>query len=330
MAGIVESTLRDRLHDRRRRLQEAVESGVETPRLSHLLQDIDAALARFDAGTYGVCESCHESIEVERLLGDPLVRTCLDHLTPGERQALEEDLDLAARVQGRLLPEGPPAVPGWEACYRYEPAGALGGDYCDLVASGDGARSLYFLLGDVAGKGMAASILMASLRAIVRTLVESGPSVHSLAMRSNRLFCETALPQHYATLVCGKASPAGEIEICNAGHCPPMVVRRGGISTIGASGLPIGLFCSSEYEVHRLRLEPAETLFLFTDGLSEARGRSDAEYGTERLAGVLARQGHLPLNDLVSACLQDVAAFRAGAPRTDDLTLLAIRRSAGA
>lgn len=177
MADIAESALRDQLRDRRRRLEEAVGAGGGTARLTHLLQDIDAALARIDAGTYGVCESCHESIEIERLLGDPLARTCLDHLTPGERQALEEDLDLAARVQDRLLPENFPAVSGWEACYRYEPAGALGGDYCDLVASGSDRRALYFLLGDVAGKGMAASILMASLRAIVRTLAESGPTV---------------------------------------------------------------------------------------------------------------------------------------------------------
>jgi sigma-B regulation protein RsbU (phosphoserine phosphatase) len=305
-------------------------AGGEKAHLAHLLRDVDEALTRMDAGTYGLCQVCNETVEIERLLGDPLLRTCLDHLTPAEQRALEQDLDLAARVQGGLLPKQHLVIPGWEASYHYEPAGAVSGDYCDLVGAGAGQEDFYFLLGDVAGKGMAASMLMAALRAIVRTLIDSRPSARDLVERANRLFCETALRQHFATLVCGKASPSGAIEICNAGHCPPLLVRQGRVTPLEATGLPVGLFTSSEYTVKEVRLGPGEALLLYTDGLSEARNRASEEYGVERLGRLLAARRDLPPKDLVAACLADVASFRSGAPRADDLTLLAIRRSAGA
>ncbi|HXH27838.1 MAG TPA: SpoIIE family protein phosphatase, partial [Candidatus Polarisedimenticolia bacterium] len=228
MAPIAEQELREELERRRLRLQETIAGGGESGRLAVLLQEIDAALARFQAGTYGLCDVCHDPVEVERLLGDPLLHTCLDHLTSDERRALEHDLDLAGRVQRGLLP--PPTLrhAGWEAFYHYEPAGPVGGDYCDLIpAEGDGG-DLYFVLGDVSGKGLSASMLMSALRATVRTLITASPDVRTLMERSNRLFCEGAAPNHFATLVCGRAERSGRVEIANAGHLPPLLSRRGG------------------------------------------------------------------------------------------------------
>ncbi len=324
MTPLAETDFRDELAERRRRLQEAIAAGGEGASLGRLLGEVDAALVRLDKGTFGECEVCHEGIEIERLFADPLRRTCLDHLTQAERRALEEDLALASRVQEGLLPREHLSVPGWEAFYRYEPAGAVSGDYCDLVPHG---QDLYFLLGDVAGKGMGASLLMSALRSIVRTLADAGPPVRTLVERANRLFSETALPQHYATLVCGRASSSGEIEICNAGHCPPLVSSDGSIEPVKATGLPIGLFSSAEYSTRTLRLGAGETLLLYTDGVSEARGRTGEEYGRERLAQILGRRRGLPPKEIVAACLEDLVAFRGAAARTDDLTLLAVRRA---
>jgi len=179
----------------------------------------------------------------------------------------------------------------------------------------------------VAGKGLPASLLMASLRAIVRTLVEAGLPVGALVERANRLFCETALPEHYATLVCGKASASGEIELCNAGHPPPLLAKGAEVSRLGATGLPIGLFSSGDYPTRKLQLGPGETLLLYTDGLSESRGPAGEEYGVDRLVSAFSKRRDLPPGDLVAACLQDAAAFRTGTARADDLTVLAIRRS---
>src|SRR5438093_11475165 len=117
-----------------------------------------------DKGTFGICESCHETIEADRLVADPLMEYCLDHLTKPQRQALERDLDLAARVLRGLLPPPSQRFPGYEVARHYEGAGPVSGDYCDAVGAEDG--SLYFAIGDVSGKGVAASMLLACRCAI--------------------------------------------------------------------------------------------------------------------------------------------------------------------
>src|SRR5207245_10859777 len=105
--------------------------------------------------TVGLCETCHDSVEPERLLADPLVRFCLDHLTSVEQRALESDLSLAARIQRALLPSPDMAPTGWDVRFHYQPAGMVSGDYCDLVETDSG---LLFMLGDVSG--MCFAVLM--------------------------------------------------------------------------------------------------------------------------------------------------------------------------
>lgn len=318
---------RTELDDRRRRLEGALTGAGALPQLTRLLHEVDEALRRIDAGLYGVCDVCHDDIEKDRLRIDPLIRTCLDHLSPEERRVLEQDLDLAARVQGTMLPQRDLRAAGWEAAFHYEPAGAVSGDYCDLLPGKDSKGDLFFLLGDIAGKGVAASMLVACLRAIVRTLADSDLPLGALAERANRLFCESVLPSHYATLVLGRASPSGDLEICNAGHCPPLLVRPGGLETVAATGLPLGLFCSSPYEVRRVRLSRGECVVLCTDGLLEARDRSGVEYGMARLEKVVAGRHGGSSRGVIDACLRDLRTFRSGASPSDDLSLMAIGRT---
>ena len=152
--------------ERYRSLVEGMGDGV------FILQDdrivyANAALARMDEGTFGTCETCHDSVEKERLLSDPLIRFCLDHLTHEEQRALESDLELAARIQKGLLPPPEMSAAGWQVRYHYEPLGPVSGDYCDVLESDSG---LLFLFGDVSGKGVAASMLMSHLHATFRSL----------------------------------------------------------------------------------------------------------------------------------------------------------------
>lgn len=319
--------LRIELEQRRERLRAAMARHGEAPGLNDLLREVDAALARFEAGSFGLCETCGDPIEPERLRADPLLRNCIDDLSERERRGLERELDLARRVQGAMLPERRLRTEAWEVAYHYEPAGAVSGDYCDLVTLSEGEGDLLFLLGDVSGKGVAASILMSGLRAIVRSLVESRPSPAALVAQANRLFCESLLPSHYATLVCGRASSDGEIEICNAGHCPPLVAAGGKITEIAATGVPLGLFAGVEYSAHRLRLQPGDTLLLYTDGVSETHNGRE-EYGSARLCELLHQRRSLGPAALLDACRTDLAAFRGDSGQTDDLTLMGVRRLA--
>jgi sigma-B regulation protein RsbU (phosphoserine phosphatase) len=297
--------------------------GLQVKKLIH---EVDAALARMEAGSYGLCDVCHEPIEADRLMMDPLTRLCLDHLTPNQQRALESDLVLAAQIQRGLLPGSHLRHRMWEADYHYAPAGIVSGDYCDLIPAQSG--DFYFILGDVMGKGVAASMLMVHLQAMFRTLISMGLPLRELVERASRVFCESTLPTHYATLVCGRAGDSGDIEVCNAGHPPPLLISGGGIAQIDPTGLPLGAFCDEQFTTSRVHVEPGQAILLYTDGLSEARDSSGQMYGSDRIRDLaLMHQVNQP-KDLIEVCLKDLAAFRKDVPVGDDLTIMAIRRSA--
>jgi len=325
MAAVLqESVLRGELLDRRQKLEAAINVSDETSHLTGLLREVDAALDRMGRGAYGLCEVCHDPVERDRLLADPLVSVCLGCLSPTQRRALEDDLELAAQIQATLLPPRDFVSDGWQASYHYEAAGVVSGDYIDLVSAGDG--TLYFMLGDVSGKGIAASMLMTQLHAMFRTLIPLGLPLNQIVERASRVFCESTLPTHFATLVCGRADTSGGVEICNAGHLPPLLIRGGRVTSVAATGLPIGVFCNERFTSTRVSLARGDALLLYTDGLSEARDAAGDEYGRERLLGLIsACLEHTPAS-LVTSCLQDLLAFRGQTPTADDLTLMAISR----
>ncbi len=186
--------------------------------------------------------------------------------------------------------------------------------------------SIYFILGDVSGKGVAASLLMSQLHAMFHTLIPMGLPLNKLVERASRIFCESTLPTHYATLVVGRADGGGEVEVCNAGHLPPLLVSGGRVRLIEATGLPLGVFCNEQFTSSRLRMGRGDTLLLYTDGLSEARDLAGAEYGAERLRLLLCGRHALAPAALIGACVEDLGAFRSGAPKHDDLTVMAVRR----
>jgi sigma-B regulation protein RsbU (phosphoserine phosphatase) len=326
MATVIDAALREQLLERRVRLETAADGDGEAAQIRHLLEEVDAALARMDDATYGICQVCRDPVEAERIFADPLVCVCLGCLSTAQRRALEEDLELAASIQAGLLPPRSLAHDGWQVSYHYEAASLVSGDYCDVVKADDG--SLYFMLGDVAGKGVAASMLMSQLHAMFRALIPVGLPLSHLVARASRIFCESTLPTHYATLVTGRAGASGEVEICNAGHLPPLHLRREGRATlIEATGLPVGIFCNEEFTSTKFDMSPGDTLFLFTDGLSESRDTAGEEYGTTRLMSLLCRHQELLPDALIRACLGDLSDFCAGTPKHDDLTVMALRRS---
>jgi sigma-B regulation protein RsbU (phosphoserine phosphatase) len=322
------ASLRTKLIDRRKRLEEAVEERGTLDDLVRLVEQVDSALRRMDAHTYGTCTVCGEGIEEGDLLRNPFVEYCLCQLTDRQQAALQHDLDTAQRIQRGLLPAQDVRVGGWEAHYRYQPAGPVSGDYCDLVTTGNGDGDLYFAVADVSGKGISAALLMAHLNASFRSLIQVGVPLPEILARQNRMLLDSHLPSQYATLVCGRARRGGEVEIVNAGHWPPLVARRDRIEAIEKGGLPIGMIGERRYETATTRLEPGDTLFLYTDGLVEARDGGDIEFGATRLSELLARHRSLAPRALADALLLNLGEFLRGSRPTDDLSLMAIRRDA--
>ena len=326
MGGFANTFLHDQLLDRRQKLEATIPMVRNDEPLRRLLGEVDAALDSMKTGVYGLCEVCRDPIEKERLFADPLLKRCLDHLSPQQQRDLEQDLDMAWRIQNELLPKKNLQFGGWSICYHYEAVGPVSGDYCDVLTAADG--ELIFIIGDVSGKGVAASMLMAHLHAMFRSLISVGLPFNQLMERANRVFCNSTMPAFFATLVCAKASTSGDVDLFNAGHCPPLWVRPADIESIEATGLPLGMFCTTSYQLRQIKMSPGDSMLLYTDGLTEARNNSDEEYGTDRLARVVEENRELQPQALVSACLADLAAFQSGSPRIDDLAAMVIRRDA--
>jgi sigma-B regulation protein RsbU (phosphoserine phosphatase) len=254
-----------------------------------------------------------------------LVRFCLDHLTSAEQRALENDLSLAASIQRALLPKAGLTTAGWDVRFHYQPAGMVSGDYCDLIETEGG---LLFMLGDVSGKGVAASMLMSHLHATFRSLAEAGLPLDRLVEDANRIFCESTLAGQYATLVVGRAAHDGSVELVSAGHLPVLHIHGGGPTSKDSTGVPLGMFCNTRFPIQRLSLAHCDTLLLYTDGLTEARNPAGTEYGLHRIRTLAEQQVGIESAGLISKCLEDLVIFTEGLKQMDDLTLLAVRRAA--
>jgi sigma-B regulation protein RsbU (phosphoserine phosphatase) len=315
--------LHNQLEERKRRLETVLAQQPEDTNLEALLCEVDSALDRFAAGTYGLCETCHDTVERDRLLADPLIRYCLDHLTKHQRAALQRDLDLASELQKGLLPPADLKVNGWETSYHYAPLGPVSGDYCDLYPSGG---QLYFMLGDVSGKGVAASMRMTQLHALFRSLIGMGLPLAEIVEQINRFLCDSGLAGQYATLVCGRASVGGAVELFNAGHLPVIAVQQSGVRLLESTAFPLGMFREAAFTAARLQMGRGDLLFLYTDGLSEARGEAD-EYGIERVTDLVGRLMPCCPAGVISACLKDLRGFAGKQPGLDDVTLLALQHA---
>jgi sigma-B regulation protein RsbU (phosphoserine phosphatase) len=313
--------IHEQLLDRRQRLERAHAEIGQHSDFSRLLTEVDAALLRFEDGSYGVCIDCHDAVEPERLLTDPLMTVCIGCLTDAQRNALESDLQLAADIQRGLLPRSGIACEHWNVDFAYHPAGIVSGDYVDIIERGD---EFYFALGDVSGKGMAASLLMSNLHAIFHSLIPTGLPLDELMLRANHLLCESSPANQYATLVLGKANRAGEIEVTNAGHLSPVLIKNGVIGELNHSGLPLGMFCEAEFSVNKVKLNRGDSLFLFTDGVTETTNGEGLEFGTAGLFDAIGGVDLIAPNELIRKSLGNIDDFRGSAPRHDDLTILAL------
>jgi sigma-B regulation protein RsbU (phosphoserine phosphatase) len=202
--------------------------------------------------------------------------------------------------------------------------GPVSGDYCDVITCPAG--ELFLLVGDASGKGVAASLLMTQLHAMFRSLIHCDISLKELMERANRILCEGNSGRSFATLVVARVSPAGLLEVANAGHCTPLIAGKSATTRIETASLPLGMFTGVEYEVERHQLDAGDTLVLYTDGVTETHNGEDDDYGCQRVEEVLRRCFNHNPRSLVDACVADLAAFRGHSTAMDDVTLMAVRR----
>ncbi|HUG53414.1 MAG TPA: SpoIIE family protein phosphatase [Vicinamibacteria bacterium] len=241
-----------------------------------------------------------------------------------EKRRLEKEMEMAAEIQRGLLPDGAPTLAGYGLVGANRPCLTVGGDYYDFVLL---QGHLLMALGDVSGKGAGAALLMAVLRAAVRGLWGEA-AVAEAVSRINSTVCQNVTSGKYVTFFMARLDPEnGRVCYVNAGHNPPLLVRRdGSVETLTEGGMVLGLFDSIPYAEGAAELRPGDTLLIFSDGVTETFSASGDEFGEERLAEVAVRGRGLDAAGLQAQILREVDLFAIGTKATDDRTIIVLKR----
>lgn len=244
-----------------------------------------------------------------------------------QRRVLEKELSLARQIQMALLPAALPAVEGYELQAANVPNREVSGDLYQVQSRSDGEEYV-LLLADVSGKGMAASLLTASLEALAAGPIEEGLPPEDVFSRVSRRLHARTPPERYATGFIAVLKPAsGRLRWASAGHNPVLLLLSSGeVEQLAATGLPLGLLPLGAYTGEDRILDPGDLLVVYTDGITEAANPEGEEYGVERLVEVCRRETARGLPAVVEALVEELDAFVAGTPYSDDRTFLMLRR----
>ncbi|MDO4549993.1 MAG: SpoIIE family protein phosphatase [Planctomycetia bacterium] len=245
-----------------------------------------------------------------------------------EEASLRRELSVAHTVQQGLLPAARPFLNGFEFFDYYAPAKMLGGDYYDYVPLGNG--NLACTLADVSGKGISASLLMAKLSAENRYNLALNTELSDAIFYLNNTFCDQRWDDRFVTLVTAILQPlSGEVKIVNAGHVPPIIVKKDGTVQVKddiIGGLPVGVIENSEYEEVTLTLEPGDSLFMFTDGVTDAINEKAEMFGLNRVLYCWSTP-FTSIQQQGMALIRDIQRFVGTVPNADDICVLGIRRT---
>ena len=244
-----------------------------------------------------------------------------------QRERISREIEIAREVQERLFPQSYPKVPGVDLAGYCRPAQAVGGDYYDFFVLGDGRLAL--ALGDISGKGISAALLMASLRASLRSIASlQQTDLAGLIRHVNSLVYESSTTNRYATFFYAEYDPGtGLLAFVNAGHNPPYILRGTQAIPLKATGTVVGLLPDAEYAQATIPMHAGDVLLAFTDGISEAMNREDDEWGEDSMVATAQQMLAQPnctvtARQLLSCILEAADKFTSGAPQHDDMTLL--------
>jgi serine phosphatase RsbU (regulator of sigma subunit) len=271
--------------------------------------------------------------EVWALLGATLLFFLLV-LELRDKLGLKGDLEVARQIQFGLLPFEPFAQDGIAIATAMRPANTVGGDYFDVIPLGPttpgGSERIAVVLGDVAGKGMPAALLMALLQGSLHTLVNAGLRGAELVRTLNAHLCKSLPSNRLITLFYSELeTTTGAFSYVNAGHNPPFLLpAEGPTRRLAPNAMALGIVADTPFAADTAVLGRGDHLFLFTDGLTEAANPADQEFGDERLRIALESRRETPGAALIEEVLAEVLGFCGPAKPRDDMTLLSLRREA--
>jgi sigma-B regulation protein RsbU (phosphoserine phosphatase) len=234
-----------------------------------------------------------------------------------------QDVDRALEIQRHLLPKELPRIDGYDVAASWQPSGTVAGDYYDVLRLDPGRTGL--CIADAAGKGMPAALLMSNLQAAVRALAPGAESPSELCRSLNQVLSGSIAGGTFFTFFYAELDHGnGSLRYSNAGHNPPILLRRDGtVERLTTGGMVLGAFAGRRYEDHEVRIAPGDTLLLFTDGITEAMNASGEEFGEERLLEVMQAGGDLGAEEIEAAVMAAVRRFSPG-EFGDDATILVL------
>lgn len=244
-----------------------------------------------------------------------------------ERERIEQELRVARLIQQTLLPKAVPEPPGWKVAVYYQPAREVGGDFYDFISLPDGRLGL--VVGDVAGKGVPAALVMATTRSILRGAAQPSISPGQVLERANEMLCPDIPVNMFVTcLYAVLDSASGLLQYANAGHDLPYLRHAGGVAELRATGMPLGLMPGMRYEDKKVLLEPGDKVLLYSDGLVEAHNPQQEMFGFPRLRKSIAEHPIGGGVTLVDFLLAKLAQFTGDDwEQEDDITLVTLQRS---
>ena len=301
--------------------------GPSTEQSVHACVDvIDDAISKAESKTLGKCEVCNEAVETELLEVDYTACVCIEHLSREERQQLESELELAQDVQKMLLPQEVPNIPGLEIAAFSRPAQIVGGDYFDFVDFSNGLHGL--AIADVAGHGVSASLHMASIQALLRTLVPLSQSPSEVMRQIHKLFIHNIRFETFVTFFIGAFDSSTQtLSFSNAGHQPALVLHKNkskkeAVEMLWPTGAAIGLVEEAEFAEKTIELNEEDLLVLYTDGVTEAVNLQNQEFGRERLIELSEQVNKGSAKQIVQKIRQGIEEFSEGRPFADDTTIV--------
>jgi sigma-B regulation protein RsbU (phosphoserine phosphatase) len=261
------------------------------------------------------------------LLGAATLFALLLTLELRDKLSLKGDLEVARQIQFGLLPFEPWDKGGVRIATAMRPANTVGGDYFDVIELPDGR--LVVAVGDVAGKGMPAALLMALLQGSLRTLVSAGLRGSELMAKLNAHLCANIPSNRLITLLYAELDPgSGALRYVNAGHNPPFLLSPGHApARLGATAMALGITTETGFDEMTLDLAEGDRLVLYTDGITEAEDASDREYGDARLGAWLQANREASGRALVDGVIAEVLEHCGHARPRDDMTLMCLERT---
>lgn len=288
------------------------------------LEVIDSSLEKMEAGTYGICEICHESVDSELLQMDFTATVCLGHYSEEELRQLESELELSQIIQRAMLPQQVPSIPHYDIAAFSRPAQIVTGDYFDFLKFEDGTYG--FVVADVSGHGVSAGMLMSSLQTVFHTLTPETDSPVDVLARINQLYVNNINFSTFVTIFFAKLDPQARVlNYASAGHNPPLLHRRVTEETfwLKPTGPAVGLVPEHRLQLESVKLMEGDTLLLYTDGIVEALDPEGTEqFGYDRLAEIVDQNAALPANELTQKIRQALNDFTQGGILADDITLV--------